>query len=174
MCFGNMSQSGQTNQTQLLNGSQTSTPPAWLTAAAQQNLGAATNLQNAGFTPYGGQMVAGFSPQQQASFGLGTNLANSVNGGPIGTMVGNAASAGPSSVNANTIASQMSPYMTAAVMILARLTLSRTAEHGSSIGRDLLALISKVLTWPVRSPVERVISHFGPRQRPPFQSKETD
>ena len=38
-------------------------------------------------------------------------------------------------------------------MILARLRLSRAAGPGSSIGQGLLALISKVLTWPARSPL---------------------
>ena len=46
------------------------------------------------------------------------------------------------------------------------------AGPGSSIGQGLLALISKVLTWPAWSPVGRVISHFGSRERLlPFRAK---
>ena len=61
MCFGN-----QTVDTK------TTTPTASpaVSGAATSNLDFVQGLQNKGFTPYGGQQVAGFSPQQQASFGL--------------------------------------------------------------------------------------------------------
>jgi len=63
-------------------------------------------------------MVAGFSPQQQSSFQMGSNLA--ANGVPnVGQASGaltNAANVGPQSVNANTISSAMSPYMNQYVM----------------------------------------------------------
>jgi hypothetical protein len=102
MCFG-----GTTEKTT----NSTSSAPDWLTGVAKDNLGFVQGLQNQGFQPYTGQQVADFSPQQTASFGAATNLANSVNGGQIGQMVGNYANAGPQSVQAQSIASQMSPYM---------------------------------------------------------------
>lgn len=105
ICFGNMKTTQQTDS------SQTKTTPSWLTDAAKQNVTAAQNLQNQGFTPYGGQQVAGFDPQQLASFDAANNLSGSINGGEIGSMLDNYSSAGPQSVNASTIASRMSPYM---------------------------------------------------------------
>jgi hypothetical protein len=103
MCFGNQAVSKQVNST--------TSGPSWLTGAAQSNLNAAQNLQSTGFTPYSGNQVASFAPQQSASFGLGTDLANSVNGGAIGSAVNNYMTAGPQSVTPQTISSQMSPYM---------------------------------------------------------------
>lgn len=105
MCLGDMTTSKQVQS------NQTSAPPAWLSDAAQGNVNFATNLQNTGFTPYTGQQVAGFSPQQSTSFGMGNDVANSVNGGPIGSALNNYTTAGPQSVSPETISSQMSPYM---------------------------------------------------------------
>lgn len=111
MCFGSM----QTTQQQ--NSTSTSTPPAWLTQAAQSNLGFAQNLQNTGFQPYTGQFVAPFSTQQQQSFGLGGGVAGGVAPyvGETGALINNYATAGPQSVSPNTISSAMSPYMNAYV-----------------------------------------------------------
>ena len=103
MCFGNLATSQQTTANV--------TKPSWLTNAAQQNLTAAQNLQTTGFTPYTGTQVASFAPQQQTSFGLAGDVANSVNGGPIGTALNNYTTAGPQSVTPSTISSAMSPYM---------------------------------------------------------------
>lgn len=103
MCFGNE----ETVKTE------TESLPGWLTDAAQSNIGWATNLQNQGFTPYSGKMVADFSPQQSASFGLGTDIAGGVAPyvGQTGQLISSYAGAGPQSISAPTIASQMSPYM---------------------------------------------------------------
>jgi hypothetical protein len=109
MCFGNTQQTG----------SQTTTYPAWLSGAANSNVGFAQNLQSAGFQPYTGQMVANFSPQQQASFGMGTGIAGAINpqiqtaGAAYGNVLNGAAN--QPTVNAETISSQMSPYMNAYV-----------------------------------------------------------
>jgi hypothetical protein len=103
MCFGNSQQTS----------TQTTTPPAWLTSAAQSNINNATNLQNAGFQPYTGSQVAPFSGQQQSSFGMGTNVANAAGGNiqpgadALSTALGNAQGGAPVS----SIASNMSPYM---------------------------------------------------------------
>jgi hypothetical protein len=103
MCFGNTQQTS----------TQTSTPPAWLTSAAQSNINNATNLQKTGFTPYTGSQVASFSPQQAASFGMGTNIANATGGNiqpgadALSTALGNAQGGAPYS----SIAANMSPYM---------------------------------------------------------------
>jgi hypothetical protein len=107
MCLGNDTKQSQTDT------SSTQTPPAWLSGAAQQNVGFAQNLQNTGFTPYTGSQVASFSPQQQQSFGLGSDIAGGIQPyvGQAGGLISNYANAGPGSVSPQTIASQMSPYM---------------------------------------------------------------
>lgn len=72
-------------------------------------------MQNSGFSPYTGQQVADFSPQQQSSFGMGSNIANAaqpnVQGGAnaLSTYLNNAGN--QPTVNPETISSQMSPYM---------------------------------------------------------------
>jgi hypothetical protein len=106
MCFGN----AQTSQTQT---NQTSTPSPWVTAAAKQNLNAVGGLQTNGFTPYTGEQVAGFSPQQSQSFNLGADVAGGVSPyvGEAGGLINSYANAGPQSVTPETISSQMSPYM---------------------------------------------------------------
>lgn len=108
MCFGDTKTQTSTNTQSL---------PSWLSGAAQNNINYAQSLQSKGFTPYTGQQVADFSPQQRASFGLGTDVANSVQPyvGQAGGLISNYANAGPQSVNADTIASAMSPYMNAYV-----------------------------------------------------------
>jgi hypothetical protein len=102
MCFGNSQTSTQ----------QTTTPTS-IQNAATQNVNAATALQTAGFTPYSGQQVAAFSPQQTSSFGMGTNVANAAGGNiqpgadALSAALGNASSGAPYSP----ISSNMSPYM---------------------------------------------------------------
>lgn len=109
MCFGNNSQTSSSTST--------TTPAPYLTAAGQSNLNYATNLQSQGFTPYTGQQVADFAPQQTASFGQGTGIAGAVTPelNLVGGALNNYTTAGPSSVTPETISSQMSPYMNAYV-----------------------------------------------------------
>ncbi len=100
MCFGDKKTETTTQEL-----------PAWLTPTGQQNLNFAQKLPTQGFTPYSGEQVAPFSGQQQQSFTGGADLSKSINGGPIGSLVNNYATAGPQSVTADTISSRMSPYM---------------------------------------------------------------
>jgi hypothetical protein len=112
MCFGSApSQSTQSNSAT----TSAYTPSPYLTSAAQSNLGYAQNLQSTGFTPYTGQQVAQFAPQQQQSFGMGSSVANAVS--PNVQLAGqgltnylNSATNEPT-VSPETISSQMSPYM---------------------------------------------------------------
>ena len=110
MCFGN-SQTSTTNT----NTNSQYTPASYLSSAAQNNLNFASNLQNNGFQPYTGQQVANFSPQQTASFDMGTGIAGAVtpNVQTAGTNLGNFLNntqTGPT-ITPETISSQMSPYM---------------------------------------------------------------
>jgi hypothetical protein len=102
MCFGLQTTSSTSYQ-----------PNAAVSGAATSNLTSAQNLQSAGFQPYSGQMVAGFSPQQASSFAMGNQLASSgvPNVGQAQTAIGNAAGVGPQSVTPSTISSAMNPYM---------------------------------------------------------------
>lgn len=89
------------------------TPPAWLSNAAQSNLNFALNLQNAGFQPYVGPNGSPFSQQQLESFSMGNDVAAGIRPfvGETGQLVNNYANAPAQTVSANTIASQMGPYM---------------------------------------------------------------
>ena len=122
MCFGNTA----TQKTV------TSTANPAVSAAADQNLSFAQNLQNTGFQPYTGQQVASFSPQQSQSFTDASNLSSSVNGGPIGQLTQNYASAPAQSVSANTISSQMSPYMNQYVNMALQPQLQQQAQLNAS------------------------------------------
>ena len=108
MCFGNA-------QTQSTTSNQNYTPASYLSSAAQNNLNFASNLQSTGFTPYSGQQVAGFNPQQSQSFGMGTGIAGAVTpnvqlaGGALSSYLNNATN--EPTVSPETISSQMSPYM---------------------------------------------------------------
>lgn len=86
-----------------------------MTQAAQNNLNFASNLQSTGFTPYTGNQVAAFSPQQSQSFGMGTGIAGAVTPtlGNATTGLNNymAGAANQPTVTPETISSQMSPYM---------------------------------------------------------------
>ncbi len=106
MCFGGDKTSTSTS-------SSTMTPPQWLSNAANENLDFAKGLQSNGFTPYTGQQVANFAPQQSASFNFGDQITGGVSPyvGETGQLVDNYANAGPQSVSADTIASKMTPYM---------------------------------------------------------------
>lgn len=107
MCFGNQ----QTGETQT-----TSTPNPAVAAAATGNLDFIKNLQTKGFTPYTGQQVASFSPQQQASFDMTNGIANNGTGDAAKTLINNYAGAPAQSVSADTIANNMTPYMNQYVM----------------------------------------------------------
>lgn len=102
-----------TAQNTAQNTAQTTGGPDWLTSAGQSNLAYAQDLLSRGFTPYSGQQVASFSPQQQQSFDLASQVAGGV--APYvdqtGRLISNYANAGPQSVSADSISSRMSPYM---------------------------------------------------------------
>src|SRR4051812_630461 len=105
MCFGD-------DQTS----TKTTTPNSGVTAAANSNLNFASNLRNTGFQAYGGQQVANIDPQQQASINAASNIANNGTGERASNLINNYASAGPQSVQAQSIAQNMSPYMNQYVM----------------------------------------------------------
>lgn len=111
MCFGGNKESTTTSNS-------TVAPPSWLSDAANTNLQFAKGVQSQGFTPYSGQQVAGFAPQQQQSFDLGSGVAGGVAPyvGETGSLVDSYAKAGPQRVSADTISSRMSPYMNQYVM----------------------------------------------------------
>lgn len=102
MCFG-MQETGEKTTT--------STPNPAVASAATGNLDFIKGIQDKGFTPYSGQQVAGFSPQQQASFGLTDSIVGNGTGDAAKGMIGNYAGAPAQSVSTGTIASGMSPYM---------------------------------------------------------------
>lgn len=107
MCFGEQQQK-QVDTTSTAN-------PA-VANAATGNLNFVQGLQDKGFTPYTGQQVANFSPQQQESFNMTDATANNGTGTAATNLINNYASAPASSVNAESIASNMSPYMNQYVM----------------------------------------------------------
>lgn len=107
MCFGN-------TQTDQKNTSSTANPA--VANAATSNLDFVQQLQNKGFQPYTGQQVADFSPQQQESFQMTNNIANNGTAPAATQMIDNYASAPAQSVQADTIANNMSPYMNQYVM----------------------------------------------------------
>lgn len=107
MCFGN-EQTGQKVSTYQAD-------PA-VSSAANSNLSFVQGLQNKGFTPYTGQQVANFAPQQQQSFDMTGATAGNDTASASRNLINNYAGAGPQSVSAPTIASAMSPYMNQYVM----------------------------------------------------------
>lgn len=107
MCFGN-----QTTDTK----TQTSNTNPAVASAANQNLGFVQNLQQQGFTPYGGQQVANLSPGQQGTINTANSIANNGTGAAASNLIGGYASAPAQSVNSESIASNMSPYMNQYVM----------------------------------------------------------
>jgi hypothetical protein len=105
VCFGN----AQTS-------TQTTTPSSAVTSAANSNLGFVNNLQSQGFQPYTGQHVANLAPAQQASINATENIANNGTGTTASNLIGGYDSAPAQHVNANSISSNMSPYMNQYVM----------------------------------------------------------
>jgi len=107
MCFGNKTTDTQTT---------TSTANPAVANAAVSNLDYAQKIRDAGFQGYNGQQVANFSPQQQQSFGLTDAIVGNGTGDQAKSLINQYSSAPAQSVQANTIQSQMSPYMNQYVM----------------------------------------------------------
>jgi hypothetical protein len=107
MCFGQQ-QTGEKVTT--------STPNPAVAAAATGNIDFVKNLQSQGFTPYSGQQVAGFSPQQQSSFDMTNAVANNGTGDQAKSLINQYSGAPAQSVSADTIANNMTPYMNQYVM----------------------------------------------------------
>jgi hypothetical protein len=84
--------------------------------AAVGNLDFVNNLQQQGFQGYGGQQVAGIAPGQQQTIDAATGIAGNGTGATATNLIDHYAGAGPQSVQANTISSAMSPYMSQYVM----------------------------------------------------------
>lgn len=107
MCFG-MEETGEKTQTSTAN-------PA-VANAATSNLDFVQGIQDKGFTPYTGQQVANFSPDQSSSFDMTRGIANNGTAGTATSMINNYAGAPAQSVSADSIANNMSPYMNQYVM----------------------------------------------------------
>lgn len=108
MCFGNAT-TGTTTSSYQAN-------PA-VAGAAKQNLQDMSQLQQAGYTAYTGNRVADFSDLQNQSFNtIGGIDPNNPNAATSQGLLQNYATAGPQSVNAESISSQMDPYMNQYVM----------------------------------------------------------
>jgi len=107
MCFG----SEETNRK-----TSTSTADPAVRNAAVGNLDFATALRDKGFQGYNGQQVAGFSPDQQASFGLTNAIVGNGTGTKATGLIDQYSAAPAQNVNASTIQSAMSPYMNEYVM----------------------------------------------------------
>lgn len=107
MCFGMQDQTQETK---------VSTPNPAVASAATGNLDFIKQLQSKGFTPYTGQQVADFSPQQQSSFDMTNATATNGTGDAAKTLINNYAGAPAQSVTAGTIANNMTPYMNQYVM----------------------------------------------------------
>lgn len=102
MCFGNSATSTETK---------TSTANPAVANAATSNLDFVQNLQNKGFQGYTGQQVANLSPGQQGTIDAATGIANNGTGQAATGLIDSYASAPAQSVQADTIANNMSPYM---------------------------------------------------------------
>jgi len=107
MCFGNQ-ETGRKETTSTAN-------PA-VASAATGNLSFVQNLRDQGFKPYEGPQVANFSDQQKNSFGLTDAIVGNGTGDASKALINTYSGAPAQSVNANTIASGMSPYMNEYVM----------------------------------------------------------
>jgi len=107
MCFGMTTTDQKTTN---------STANPAVSGAATSNLNFVQGIQDKGFTPYTGQQVAGFAPQQQSSFDMTNNIANNGTAPAAQSMINNYAGAPAQSVGAESIASNMSPYMNQYVM----------------------------------------------------------
>jgi hypothetical protein len=110
----------------------TQTAPQWLQDVSQGNLGVAQSMQATPYQNYTGQFVAPFSPEQRQSFGYGTNIANTTEQNltpgaeALSTALQTAANA--PTVQANSISSQMSPYMNQYVNLALQPQLAQAAN----------------------------------------------
>lgn len=104
MCFGNAEQKRVEQTVQV--------DPA-VRAAATGNIDFVKQLRDAGFSPYTGTQVAGFSPQQQSSFDMANTIAGAgvPNVDAAGNLINSYANAGAGSVSPERIYQNMSPYM---------------------------------------------------------------
>lgn len=107
MCFGSKETGSKTT---------TWTANPAVSAAATGNLDFVKQLQQNGFQGYGGQQVANFSPQQQASFDMTNTTANNGTAPKANALIDQYSSAPAQNVQANTIQSAMTPYMNQYVM----------------------------------------------------------
>lgn len=107
MCFGDKETGSKTT---------TFTANPAVSAAATGNLDFVKQLQQNGFQGYGGQQVAHFSPQQQASFDMTNTTANNGTAPKANALIDQYSSAPAQNVQANTIQSAMTPYMNQYVM----------------------------------------------------------
>lgn len=107
MCFGDKETGSKTT---------TFTANPAVSAAATGNLDFVKQLQQNGFQGYGGQQVANFSPQQQASFDMTNTTANNGTAPKANALIDQYSSAPAQNVQANTIQSAMTPYMNQYVM----------------------------------------------------------
>lgn len=102
MCFGDSKKTTNTTSNQTTS----YTPNPAVSSAATGNIDFAKNLQNTGFTPYGGERVADFQPLQGQGFGVAGNAV-----GQGTDWINNYGNAPASQLDYSTIASKMSPYM---------------------------------------------------------------
>jgi hypothetical protein len=99
------------NTSNLTAGQTSATANPAIEAAALGNLDFANSLQGKGFQGYTGQQVANFSPDQQASFGLTNAIVGNGTAPAAGNLINQYAGAPAQNVQAQSIASNMSPYM---------------------------------------------------------------
>lgn len=104
------------NTANLTAGQTSATANPAIQSAALGNLDFVNNLQKNGFQGYGGQQVAGLSPGQQGTIDTATGIANNGTGDKASSLIGGYASAPAQNVQAQSIASNMSPYMNQYVM----------------------------------------------------------
>lgn len=107
MCFGNK-ETGSKETVSTAN-------PA-VQAAATSNLDFTQQLRDKGFQGYTGPQVANFSPQQQQSFDMTGATATNGTGQAATNLINSYSSAPAQSVGAETIAQNMSPYMSQYLM----------------------------------------------------------
>jgi hypothetical protein len=79
--------------------------------AALGNLNYATAVRDGGFQGYNGQQVANINPTQQQTINNASDIASGPSNLASNNLIGRYANAGPQSVQASTIADNMSPYM---------------------------------------------------------------
>lgn len=115
MCFGN-TETGRRETTSNQTSTQTSTANPAVANAATSNLDFATRMRDLGFTPYGGEQVANFSPLQGRSFDMARGIAGDSTATGATNLINRYAYTDPSKVKAGTIDSRMSPYMNQYVM----------------------------------------------------------